>query len=175
MKFKDIFSPALLIVLGSAFLLVSLWVFVSKNKNAIRYKYKLGGMILSLSFFSSCGTAPQVTCYDLPPTCYVVIQPNFVYPAMPTENVSLNDSLFFYIASPTYGHYSYLLTDSVSKQEFQQGFLEYSENNYTWFLPLKDIPEEYKGKFLVKIFGEKSAEEMKQEENLADGLYFILN
>ena len=62
------------IVVGAAFLGVSLWVLLSNGKSAkaIRYKYKLGGIMLtawSMLTFASCeGPGPFVTCYDpVPP------------------------------------------------------------------------------------------------------------
>ena len=164
MKIKDIFSPFLFIALGVAFLAVSAWVFFSRNEKAVRYKYKIGGLILSLSFFaSSCG--PAVTCYDPAPTCYITFDPHQVYPVGTSESFTPNDSLFFWIEQPSYSYYSFLLADSVSKQEFQKDYLGYSEETNTFFLPLITMPGEYQGRFIVNIYGEEK-KELKQEDLL---------
>lgn len=73
---------AIYLAAGAAFLAVSLWVFLSKGKNAkaVRAKYKMGGIMLTASSLlaaSSCQCSPTtVTCYEpvMPPevTCYDV-------------------------------------------------------------------------------------------------------
>ena len=58
----------LLIGLGIAFIGVSLWVAMSRGRNAraIRAKYRLGGAILSLLAIVSCGPEGGITtCYDV--------------------------------------------------------------------------------------------------------------
>ena len=71
---------AIYAVVGAAFLAVSLWVFLSggKNARAIRYKYKLGGIILmawSMLSVASCeGTPLTVSCYDPAPSTYASIE-----------------------------------------------------------------------------------------------------
>lgn len=68
------------IVVGVAFLAVSLWAFLSNGKSAkaLRYKYKLGGIMLtawSMLTFASCeGPGPFVTCYDPAPPEYAYIE-----------------------------------------------------------------------------------------------------
>jgi len=164
MNIKGFFSPLLFIVLGAAFLIVSAWAFFSNNnKYAIRYKYKIGGLILSLSFFaSSCGKF-GVTCYDQQEvTCYLPAQTNSIYVSNPYKQFSLDDSLFFQVALPTFNYYSILLTDSTSKEVFYKGFPEYSKKDSLYFIPLTIIPEDYRGHFFVYIYGEQS-KELKQE------------
>lgn len=169
MKAKDIFSPFILVLLGLAFLSISLWVILSGHKNAkaIRYKYKIGGMILSLSFFTSaCDRPPFVTCYDPAPP------ENSIYLLSNSNSFSVNDSLFFTVSSPSYPKFSYLLQDSVSKDSLQKGWLEYSEEKYRYFIPL-DENLDYKGKVVLQIFGELT-EEIKQKDCLYSD-FFILN
>lgn len=65
---------------GAAFLLVSLWVFLSKGKStkAVRAKYVLGGVLISawgLFTAASCEGPFQVTCYEPAVTCYDVEMP----------------------------------------------------------------------------------------------------
>lgn len=73
------------IVVGVAFLAASLWVFLSKGKSAkaIRYKYKLGGIMLTawamLTFASCEGPGPFVTCYDPAPPEYAYIEGTTTY------------------------------------------------------------------------------------------------
>ena len=175
MNIKDIFSPVFFIVLGAAFLIVSVYALISRNKNAIRCKYKIGGMILSLSFFASSCSMFETTCYDPGPTCYAVAetQHNLVYPYTSNEKPGLNDSLFFHIYEPTYNYYSILLTDSTAQKTFRKNFLEYSEEKHVFFLPLNTMPEDYQGRFIVNIFGEES-KELKQKNLIYTGS-FILN
>lgn len=72
---------AIYIAAGVAFLGFSLWVFLSKGKNAkaIRAKYKMGGIMLTASSMlmaSACQCSPTVTCYE---------------PMDPNERVEVND------------------------------------------------------------------------------------
>ena len=60
-----------IICTGAAFLAVSLWVWLSKGKNAkaVKTKFRLGGVLLTLIStisIGSCGGSPVVTCYDTP-------------------------------------------------------------------------------------------------------------
>ena len=164
MKIKDIFSPVFLVILGIAFLGVSAWVFLSNNKNAkaIRYKYRLGGMILSLSFFTtSC--IPLTTCYEPMP------EENTIYPAHHGENsFAKGDTLFFSIESPTYPYYSYLLSDSTSTKNLQEGMLGSSTDRWRYHLPLTEDLE-YTGKINISIFGEET-NEIKHSKLLFTGI-----
>ena len=58
--------------LGTAFLAVSLWVWLSNGKSAkaVKAKFRLGGALLTLTGMMSLGscTPPGGTCYD--PACY---------------------------------------------------------------------------------------------------------
>lgn len=60
-----------IICTGAAFLAVSLWVWLSKGKSAkaVKTKFRLGGVLLTLIStisIGSCGGSPVVTCYDTP-------------------------------------------------------------------------------------------------------------
>ena len=60
-----------IICTGAAFLAVSLWVWLSKGKSAkaLKTKFRLGGVLLTLIStisIGSCGGSPVVTCYDTP-------------------------------------------------------------------------------------------------------------
>ena len=67
------------VLAGVAFLVVSLWLFLSggKSAKASRFKYRLGGIMLTawsmLTAVSCIGGPPQVTCYEPEPPevmCY---------------------------------------------------------------------------------------------------------
>lgn len=61
---KEILIPLLLIVLLIFFWAISLMVFINPRPNWVRYKLKMGGLILSLTFIASCGPS-QTKCYDV--------------------------------------------------------------------------------------------------------------
>ena len=109
------------LAVGVAFLAVSLWAFLSNGKSAraIRYKYKLGGLMLTawtMLSAASCegGTPPVVTCYEPVVTCYDV--------AMETDILSVEvkgyggtklksgDVLLINIDSPSYKDYRCRIT-----------------------------------------------------------------
>ncbi|MDL2315437.1 hypothetical protein LJC16_04180, partial [Bacteroidales bacterium OttesenSCG-928-C19] len=159
MKLKDIFAPVLLIVLGLAFVAVALWVFLCKNKNAkaIRYKYKLGGLILSLSFFASaCDGFPfGSSCYDpIPPD-------DFYFEHNGSTQFEKGDTVFFQVEEPSYSHYSYQIMDSISQEKLQEGLLEHIKDKNRYLIPI-DTLFDYTGVCEILIYGE-SSEEIKQE------------
>jgi hypothetical protein len=63
-----------LIGIGAAFLAVSLWVWLSRGRNAkaVKAKFRLGGMILTLTGIMAAGCTPGsgTTCYEPPIECY---------------------------------------------------------------------------------------------------------
>ena len=68
-----------IIGIGTAFLAVSLWVWLSNGKSAkaVRAKFRLGGVLLSLTSaltLGSCGSRPVITCYDTPNMNEVLIE-----------------------------------------------------------------------------------------------------
>lgn len=162
MKVKDIFSPILFIILGIGFLIVSLWVILGRNKNlrAIKYKYKLGGLILSLSFFvSACDRKSLITCYD------PAVPDNTIYVENgANESLSAGDTISFSVYSPTYQYYSYQLLDSTSNVKLQEGMLKFSEGVMRYILPF-DYDLNYTGDCNVKIYGEE-VNEVKQSKLL---------
>lgn len=171
MKLKDIFSPVLFIILGIAFLAVSLWVILSRNKNirAVKYKYKLGGLILSLSFFvSACDNRSRITCYD------PVVPDNTIYSQYQQEGkqVSMNDTIFFSVLSPSYNYYSYELVNPESKVTLTKGKLIYLEERFRYILPF-NYDLNYTGYCTINIFGEEN--EDIQQSKLLHSEKFILN
>ena len=117
MKVKFLF---IYIVAGVAFVAVSLWAFLSNGRSAkaLRYKYKLGGIMLTawamLSAASCSGTPPFITCYEPVVQCYDV--------AMQTDELSVvvkgyggnklksGDVLVVSITNPQYNKYRFRVT-----------------------------------------------------------------
>ena len=73
---------AIYIAAGVVFLAASLWVFLSKGKNAraIRTKYKMGGLMVTAATMlaaCACQCSPVINCYEpaQPPEvmCYDVV------------------------------------------------------------------------------------------------------
>ena len=162
MKIKDIFSPLFFVVLGIAFLTISLWVWLSngKNVNAIKAKYKLGGMILSLSFFASTGCEPVVTCYDPIPQDYVYAEKLY------SDSILKGDSILISIQGKTFQHYSFSLADSTATKILQEGMLTVYKNTNSEFTFIinKNLP--YTGKVKIEIFGEQTAEIKKNKSDI---------
>lgn len=157
MKAKDFFSPLFFVVLGIAFLAVSLWVWLGKGSNAkaIKAKYKLGGMILSLSFFTTTGCGPVITCYDPVPENFVYIQKNI------EDSIFLGDTILVSIMSYGYPNFSYSLSDSASTKVFQEGMLTNTNNSTTVFSFFINKDLQQTGKVRFDVFGEQSAEVKK--------------
>ena len=68
-----------IIGIGAAFGVVSLWVWLTRGKNAkaVKAKFRLGGALLTLTSalsLGSCGGRPVITCYDTPSMNQVLIQ-----------------------------------------------------------------------------------------------------
>ncbi len=167
MKIKDIFSPLFFIVLGTAFLAISLWVWFSNGKNAkaIKAKYKLGGMILSLSFFTTTGCDPVITCYDPVPQDYVYAQKLY------SDSIFAGDTISISIQGKTFQNYSYSLSDSAATKVLQEGMLTINNISSEYELTInKNIP--YSGKVKINIYGEQTNEVKKS--NLIFYMFFNL-
>lgn len=167
MRTKDFFSPLFFIILGTAFLAISLWVWFSNGKNAkaIKAKYKLGGMILSLSFFTTTGCDPVITCYDPVPQDYVYAQKLY------SDSIFVGDKINILIQGKTFQNYSFSLSDSTTTKVLQEGMLTINDISSEYELTInKNIP--YIGKVKIDIFGEQTAEVKKT--NLIFSMFFNL-
>ena len=159
MKIKFAFIYALA---GVAFLAVSLWAFLSNGRSAkaIRYKYKLGGIMLTawamLSAASCEGPGPFVTCYEPVVECYDV--------AMPTNEVSVivkdyggtklksGDVLSIHIEYPTHTQYRCRITatpDNGDSHVIQVQDFEMVDGKADFEMTL--VPTDYKGKAKVTV------------------------
>ena len=154
MRFK---FAVIYIAVGAAFVAVSLLVFLSggKSARAIRYKYKLGGIMLTawamLSAASCNGNPPVVTCYEPAVTCYDV--------AMETDIVSVTvkdyggnklkpgDTMVFSIENPNYKEYSFRIVAGDPQasliQEFTYRLPEDSTNIFSFEQVL--APTDFRG------------------------------
>lgn len=110
--------------IGIAFAAVSLWVFLSRGKNAkaIRAKYKLGGALLTtwalLSAATCAGPKPELLCYDMPaPTNQLAIEAN----ASGEMTFTKGDVLKVHVMMATAEHYSWKITSSDRKMLLQEG------------------------------------------------------
>ncbi|HRZ97655.1 MAG TPA: hypothetical protein P5084_08865 [Paludibacter sp.] len=168
MKIKDVFSPLFFFVLGTAFLAISLWVWFSNGKNAkaIKAKYKLGGMILSLSFFATTGCEPVITCYDPVPEEYVIIQKNI------EDSIFLGDTISVIVMSFGYPNFSYSLSDSTVTKVIQEGMLTTKNNNAHEFSFVIDKDLKYTGKVKFEVFGELTTE-IKKTKLIHYGIFML--
>ena len=165
MKTKDIFSPVILIGLVVAFAVFSLLVWFSRGKNAryIKNKYKLGGMILSLSFFATgCSTIvpPEVTCYvSVPPPNMIYINYNN------NDSIPWGDTIQVNIWEPTYSYYSYCLTETSTNKIIKEEILQRNDTlDNAFYIQFNDINTVFTGAAHLQFFGESSAEIKKSEE-----------
>ena len=84
----------LLIGLGTAFLAVSLWVWLSNGKSAraVKAKFRLGGALLTLTGMMTVGSCNVITtCYDPAPINEVYIEREVAYNT--AQNVRNGDQI----------------------------------------------------------------------------------
>lgn len=153
------------ILAGAAFLGVSLWVLLSDGKNAraVRYKYKLGGILLtawSMLSAASCEGDPfQVTCYEpVPPevTCYdVAMETDVVTVAVKDsggDRLRSGDVLVMTIEMPTAKEYRYLIHESdTSGEVLQEGTVEAVEEQSAVTAEITLAATEYKGEAVIEV------------------------
>lgn len=175
MKIKFV---AIYAVAGIAFLAVSLWAFLSNGKSAkaIRYKYKLGGIMLTawamLSAASCEGVPPFVTCYEPEVMCYEPVPSNYVY--ITVKGYSTETRLHS-------GHVLEITVESVTHSEFcvkivaededetvlqSASFAPDPQDPHTAKYEMKIEKFDYKGKARVNVYGVVTDEngENRQED-----------
>lgn len=84
----------LIIGLGTAFLAVSLWVWISNGKNAraVKAKFRIGGALLTLTGMMTVGSCNTLTtCYDPAPENAVYIEREVAYDT--AQNVRNGDQI----------------------------------------------------------------------------------
>ena len=162
MRFKFAF---IYIAAGVAFVAVSLWVFLSNGKSAraIRYKYKLGGIMLTawamLSAASCTGRPPFVTCYEPVVTCYDV--------AMETDLVSATvkdyggnklkpgDTMVFSIENPSYKEYRFRIVAGNPQASLIQEFTYRLPEEDSNFVSFEEVlaPTDFRGTITIIPLG----------------------
>jgi len=139
MKDKTIFTPLLLVVLGIAFLSVSLLITLfAGNKKLIASKFKLGGIILSLTATaSSCH--PFVTCYEPAINDDIAINDSFYLDSGYVFNLTKDSILTGTIYGRTSDQFSFRLDNQYGRTVQRNdlfpadgNFDNYSENFYTY-------------------------------------------
>ena len=103
--------------LAVAFAAVSLWVILSRGKNAkaVRAKFRLGGLMLTImGIMASSGCSKLVSCYE-PVMCYDPAPPEntvHVWPEGTDETVSVGDEIHIGVYCPNCQSYSYRIVTS---------------------------------------------------------------
>ena len=148
------------VALGIAFAAVSLWVLLSRGKNAkaIRTKYKLGGAMIAawaiLSAANCQGPGPMVTCYDpVPPQNEILV-------AAKDNNAATlksGDIIQVMVLSPTFREYQITLeTDETEPKLLQsETFVREEEEMGSWQATFEmELAEtDYKGSVGIKVYG----------------------
>ena len=143
MNSKNIITPIVLAGLGCAFIVVSLWLWLSKGKSAkaTRAKLRVGAMILTLTSFVTA-TSCSTSCYD---------------PAVPEPMVSVvsvkKDLITLNIENDSYHSiYSFRIFDKYGAI-LQEGILQpvnNSSNEFSTELNLGD----YNKEFTINVYRE---------------------
>ena len=153
------------ILAGAAFLGVSLWVLLSggRNARAVRYKYRLGGILLtawSMLSAASCEGGPfEVSCYEpMPPevTCYDVAMETDVVTVMAKngggDRIRSGDVLIMSIVMPTAKEYRFFIHErDTSGEVLQEGTVETVEEGYTVTTEITLVSTEYKGDAVIEV------------------------
>lgn len=161
MKVKFVIIYALA---GVAFLAVSLWAFLSNGRSAkaIRYKYKLGGIMLTawamLSAASCEGVPPFVTCYEPVVECYDVAAPsNEVYVEVKDyggNKLKSGDVLTVRIDYPTYRNYRCRITaDPSNGDAFVIQTQDFTVTESDSSVEITLVATDYKGNAKVTVCG----------------------
>ena len=148
------------VALGIAFAAVSLWVLLSRGKNAkaIRTKYKLGGAMIAawaiLSAANCQGPGPMVTCYDpVPPQNEILV-------AAKDNNAATlksGDIIQVMVLSPTFREYQITLATEGAEPKLLQSetFVREEEEMDSWQATFEiELTEtDYKGSVDLKVYG----------------------
>ena len=152
--------------LAVAFAAVSLWVILSRGKNAkaVRTKFRLGGLMLTImGLMASSGCNRLVSCYE-PVMCYDAAPPEntvHVWTKDTDETVSAGDEILIGVYCPTCQSYSYRIVSSEpslmlmedNDPVIQEGSLSLDENGEATIV----IEEtEYSGDIWVCVLGKDS-------------------
>jgi hypothetical protein len=168
MKTRDLIFPLVVVPLGLAFVTMCILLyFRSNNKNLVRAKIRTGALLLSFSFFVSCGP-PRVTCYEPLPT------PNYVSLNLP-DTLHPGDTLTGYIQSPNLPYYSAVITDSASGEKYLYPVLGSKGDSISGYNSRFDLVLDAglkPGSYKVQVYGEKTRQVKKTQ--LLDEFSFII-
>ena len=176
------------VIAGALFVGASLWVFLSNGKSAkaLRYKYKLGGIMLTAWSFitaASCtGGVPEVMCYEpVSPEvmCYDPVRPmdmmSVTVKGYEGNRLKSGDIMVVTIASPSSNKYictvnsvsdnSLLQKEELTAPEIQNGELVFE---------IKLAPTDYKGEATVSLTAVDSYPDGRQEERQVSGSAVIV-
>jgi hypothetical protein len=170
MKIRDYFFPMIIIPLGLSFLAISffLWMKGGKDKYLIKAKIRIGAMMLSFSYFVSCGY-PQRTCYEMPPS------PNAVMMTL-GDSIHSGDSIEGNIYNPSFANYSYRIMDSSGTVKLQEALLSpvygsFAKNQGNFILVIDSKLKA--GQYQLEIFSENSS--VITGTKLLDSIPFQIN
>ena len=142
--------------LAVAFAAVSLWVILSggRNSKALKTKFRLGGLILTVSSMIACseGAGPmQVSCYDVQAPEYVIVD-------IPGESktVKVGGEIDVTIQNSGCESFSFKMLVNAGKDVLQEGFLGKTEGTYK----VKVAETEYRGEVLIEVYGSKDGNEV---------------
>ena len=144
-------------VLAVAFAAVSLWVFLSGNKNAkaVRAKFRLGGLLLTVSSLLALSSCGRINIFE--PTCYDVAAPEYVvFPSTQAIEVKVGDVINFKIQDITCDEYSYELKGQEDVL-LQSGKLVLSEDTAKITIGKTD----YRGYIILSVYGKDNDGETK--------------
>ena len=154
------------ILAGAAFIGVSLWVLLSggKSARAVRYKYRLGGIMLTawaMLSAASCEGGPfQVTCYEpaVPPEvmCYDVAMETDIVKVVVKDyggnRLKSGDVLVLTIEQPMAREYRYFIHEGgTDGKVFQEGTVLVPEEQSTVLAEITLEPTEYKGDAVIEV------------------------
>lgn len=136
--------------LAVAFAAVSLWVALSKGKNAkaVRAKFRLGGLMLTVSSMLAL-TGCEGGLGIFTPSCYDPVVPEQVtFTSAEQSDVKVGDVIAFKVMETAFPSYSYIITGTESK-EIQSGSLVLDGNEGKIAIAETD----YRGPLVLTVFG----------------------
>lgn len=156
----------MLSALAVAFAVASLWVLLSRGKNAraVRTKFRLGGLMLSVTAMMSASSCDGPV---FGPTCYDPMSPEYVtFASSVTDTISVGDSISFSLSNfATLDTCYYTIARCDNAQKLQEGSVPIVDE-----VGVITIGEtDYRGRIALTIWADD-----KNSFYLAER-YFVLN
>ena len=154
-----------LIALGTAFVAVSLWVWLSRGKSAkaVKAKFRLGGSLIALTTLmnlTSCGPEGPygVDCYDPAPANEIYLE-NYSFNDSDTNEFRNGDVLEINCYAMTVPQIIVTIKDSESEQELQRAVYDVSQESYSSTITHTVEVGDYRGEAMLVIWlAEENAE-----------------